>query len=641
VDAAEGSLDLPPHGADVAADEVEVGGWALVDGLLPRAVLLSVNGESVAATTAGLERPDVVAAYPHHPDAGRSGWRCVLDLGAFLGTKVVLAADALSDDGTAYRLGASTVSLVTPPPQAALDGPLPGAVVSGALRVHGWCHFGDDGGRVDVAVAPDIEMPARLGMPRPDVATRLSDPTAMAAGFEALIALPDSLDGQPATVSVTATRLDGASFLLGRVEVLCEPAPLPTAEDLRRVAVVRGRVTQSVRTPPRGRRSHLRLLAATHALSTGGAQRWLGDLVKRWHSASELSVTVLAAEGGAQVAELEQLGCEVLVVGQPAADSLEAYEGHLALLTPWLSRGDGFDVAFINTVGMYPAADVAQRMGIPTVWAIHESYDLPVYWAVAHPGGIHPHVRLSAQRALEGADELLFVAEATRRQYARWLRSSALINIGGAVDIRLFGQAATVAKADARRRLRLPLGPTPIVLCLGTIEPRKGQTPLARAFLRATSGTDALLAIVGRDPDEAYGEALRAFLLAADPEGRVRFEGESSDVLTWLAAADLLVSASDVESLPLVLLEAMAAGTPVLATSIFGVPELVVDGETGWLVAANDEQALAERLQYALSTTEEERRRIAGNARQRVVQHHDLDVYASKVWDLVVTRAGG
>ena len=66
--------------------------------------------------------------------------------------------------------------------------------------------------------------------------------------------------------------------------------------------------------------------------------------------------------------------------------------------------------------------------------------------------------------------------------------------------------------------------------------------------------------------------------------------------------SDLLVCASDVESLPRTVLEAMAWELPVLATAVYGLPELIDDGETGWLCAPRDVDALADGLRRALAT---------------------------------------
>ena len=78
--------------------------------------------------------------------------------------------------------------------------------------------------------------------------------------------------------------------------------------------------------------------------------------------------------------------------------------------------------------------------------------------------------------------------------------------------------------------------------------------------------------------------------------------------------SDLLVCASDVESLPRTVLEAMAWELPVLATAVYGLPELIDDGETGWLCAPRDVDALADGLRRALTTEPQQRQEVARRA---------------------------
>jgi glycosyltransferase involved in cell wall biosynthesis len=105
--------------------------------------------------------------------------------------------------------------------------------------------------------------------------------------------------------------------------------------------------------------------------------------------------------------------------------------------------------------------------------------------------------------------------------------------------------------------------------------------------------------------------------------------------------ADLLVCASDVESLPRTVLEAMAWETPVLATDVFGLPELITDGETGWLCQPRDLEALAEGLDRALSSSPEERAAVARAARALVAERHSLPRYGRQIAELLGLKGGG
>ena len=94
------------------------------------------------------------------------------------------------------------------------------------------------------------------------------------------------------------------------------------------------------------------------------------------------------------------------------------------------------------------------------------------------------------------------------------------------------------------------------------------------------------------------------------------------DVMRWYAAADVLVSAADVESMPRTMLESMLAGRPVAAASVFGVPELVEDGVSGWLCEPGDLSALTELVRQAVTAGATQLSSMGAAARARVEEHH-------------------
>ena len=99
------------------------------------------------------------------------------------------------------------------------------------------------------------------------------------------------------------------------------------------------------------------------------------------------------------------------------------------------------------------------------------------------------------------------------------------------------------------------------------------------------------------------------------------------DIVEWYALSDLLLSASDVESLPRSMLECMALGVPVLSTSVFGVPELIEDGVNGWLFGARDMSELSAALHRVLSLTPDQRRAVGAAASVAVHQRHSAHDY--------------
>jgi glycosyltransferase involved in cell wall biosynthesis len=115
----------------------------------------------------------------------------------------------------------------------------------------------------------------------------------------------------------------------------------------------------------------------------------------------------------------------------------------------------------------------------------------------------------------------------------------------------------------------------------------------------------------------------------------VRFLGQRSDVLSILGEVDLLVSASLWEGFPTVLLEAMAAGVPVVATNVSGSRELVRNGETGILVTAGSSEELAHAVLQQLRNRPLALR-MAETARQQI-QHYSLEQISQKYEQLYLS----
>ena len=163
---------------------------------------------------------------------------------------------------------------------------------------------------------------------------------------------------------------------------------------------------------------------------------------------------------------------------------------------------------------------------------------------------------------------------------------------------------------------------------MGTVEPRKGQTMLALAFQQiAHEHPDTALVFVGAG-DTPYVHGLTEYLGLVGLNHQVRVEPLVADSNPWYRAADALICASDVESMPRSVLEAMAFGLPVSSTAVFGLPELLTDGETGLLFEPSDVRAAVEALERLLGKSPQQLDRIAAAGRQHVFEHYDSAGYA-------------
>ncbi|HET8651175.1 MAG TPA: glycosyltransferase family 4 protein [Gaiellaceae bacterium] len=165
-------------------------------------------------------------------------------------------------------------------------------------------------------------------------------------------------------------------------------------------------------------------------------------------------------------------------------------------------------------------------------------------------------------------------------------------------------------------------GGRPVVVAVGRLSPPKDFLTLVRALVELPRSSYEAL-IVGDGPDRLRVEdEIRALGLA----DHVRLVGDRRDVPSLLAAADLFVLSSASEGMPMSVLEAMAAGLPVVASRVGGVPELVVDGETGLLVDPGRPDDLAAAL-LRLVRDARLRRRLGDAGRARVEQSFDVDAF--------------
>ncbi len=185
--------------------------------------------------------------------------------------------------------------------------------------------------------------------------------------------------------------------------------------------------------------------------------------------------------------------------------------------------------------------------------------------------------------------------------------------------------------AQVVEALRQKLGSpaTRLILVVGRFSHEKGHADLlqAAALLRKLGVGDWRVVLVGDGPEAAN---LRSLATSLDLENEVVFVGQQADVAPFYAAASALALPSHSEGSPNVVLEAMAAGVPIVATAVGGVPEMLSHQQTGLIVAPRDPRAMADQLK-ALLDSESLRRRLATAARERTEDIYTPDAQC-KSW---------
>ncbi|MBV9110127.1 MAG: glycosyltransferase family 4 protein [Gemmatimonadetes bacterium] len=168
-----------------------------------------------------------------------------------------------------------------------------------------------------------------------------------------------------------------------------------------------------------------------------------------------------------------------------------------------------------------------------------------------------------------------------------------------------------------------------VVLCVGSVSRRKNQRLLVEAAAPLMAQHPGLrVRLAGAEPaqEARYAADLRALIAEAGIADRVELLGFREDVPALMASADLLVLPSNDEGIPHVVREAMHAGLPVIATAVGGVPEIVIDGETGVLVPPRDPDALRAALARAIAEPAR-MRALADAARVRVRERYSLEAW--------------
>ncbi|MEM8599754.1 MAG: glycosyltransferase family 4 protein [Bacteroidota bacterium] len=363
--------------------------------------------------------------------------------------------------------------------------------------------------------------------------------------------------------------------------------------------------------------------------SHGGIQTYAAELAARLATRAEALEVVAPAQRGAAAFD----------AGLPYPVHRLAIRSDLLVLRalpklPRLARTGRFDVAFHAQWQTVPASQWARRRtGFPrrVVTAAHGRELLLT------PGGASLAGRAFAalrRRALAGCDRVLPVSHYTAA-LARDLGVSddQMTVIANGTD------PAQFTPTDASGlRTALGLEGRRVLLTVGRLVPRKGLDTtlhaLARLAARSDAYSDVVYLVIGDGPDRERLTELTRDLGLAD---RVRFLGRiQGNLRAYFSLADVFVMPSraegpDVEGFGIVFLEANACGTAVIGSTAGGIPDAIVDGETGLLVPPDDADALATALRRLLGDPAL-RERLGASGRARVLNRFTWDHVADHVF---------
>jgi glycosyltransferase involved in cell wall biosynthesis len=242
--------------------------------------------------------------------------------------------------------------------------------------------------------------------------------------------------------------------------------------------------------------------------------------------------------------------------------------------------------------------------------------------------------RLRVRRYLERAAAIVALSDGAKQDLVEHLAvlPEHVSVVPNGVPVGDFAPPSTASRVEARRRFGLDADAF-VVLYIGALVPEKGADVAVRSVAGA-SGVELL--VVGGGPDRQRVEELAR----RDCDGRVHLAGVLTDPGPAYAAADVVVLPSlGGDSMPATLIEAGFCGLPVVSTPIGSIPDIVIDGETGFVLPPGDEQALRSALE-CLRDDHQFRQRLGERARRRCLATFEIGVVADgwlDVLDGVVT----
>lgn len=269
------------------------------------------------------------------------------------------------------------------------------------------------------------------------------------------------------------------------------------------------------------------------------------------------------------------------------------------------------DVVHLHTSHAHALGRLAARFGGRPAVVVSRRVDFSIYR--------RSFFGLNGLKYRSGVDRLVAVSDAVRRVLERdGLDPARIAVVRDAIDPARVRGAAPV---DVRARLGLA-GTARIVLAVGALVGHKGHRHLVAAIPAIVAAQpDAYVVIAG---EGKLREALTAQAAALGVAERLRMPGYVDDVAGWFAAADVFVMPSVEEGLGSSVLDAMAAGVPIAATTAGGIPEAVRDGVDGLLVPPGDAAALGAAV-VALLRDRYRAHALAAEASKRVEAHFAVD----------------
>lgn len=332
-----------------------------------------------------------------------------------------------------------------------------------------------------------------------------------------------------------------------------------------------------------------RILHLFVTLPVGGAENLLLSILRRLDPQRFSSLVCCIGERGA-------LGEPVMTMGFTLTElhllNKGGMDGRVVPALVDLIRRERIDLVHSHLYhANFYGRLAARKAGVPAVASIHNTYTKHKW-----------HRQLANWYLARHTAAIIAGSEEIKQDVVRYdfVPESLIEVIPNSVD--LARSHSSLSREQARQRLSLPEGAV-VLGTVGRLEEQKGHRFLIEALAQLRQrGMDAYLLLVG---DGREAQALKGLSANLGLEQRVMFLGTRNDLGDLFRAMDLFVMPSLWEGLSLAMLSAMAAGLPVVATSVGGVRQVLGDDEYGFTVPPGDATVLASRIEACLATPEE------------------------------------
>jgi glycosyltransferase involved in cell wall biosynthesis len=377
----------------------------------------------------------------------------------------------------------------------------------------------------------------------------------------------------------------------------------------------------------------LRLLVVVTGLDTGGAEMMLHKLLSRLDSARfEVLLVSLKAKGSLE-SRFRDSGIALQIVEfSPTRPSWRAFRQGVSLLRqykPDLLLGWMYHACLITTLWKYAARSPAALL-----WSVRAS----AYKRHEIKRATRYVIALCAKFS-RFARAVVYCSQVAQHQHeAQGFAAQKSIFIPNGFDLERFSPSDS-SRATVRTKLGLSAEAL-LVAMIGRYDPQKDHACFLRAAAKVVQRLPQVRFVLAGRAVDPENPALMKLVRESGIEQNLLLLGERSDVPELLAASDLLVSSSSTgEGFPNVLGEAMASGLACVSTDV-GDSRLVI-GDCGIIVPPADAPALADAMLALLSMPEWERTQLGLRARQRVLEHFEIDAVVGQYQQLLLAAGGG